>query len=115
MAKNPLNSEIARITEICPHWIEIDVWTYIKAIIFQIREVAVDKIVAQSKIKTMCLDINTALDIISDITDAGQVWEAHKFIADLIDFYIVESVRLEYYEIATNLKLMQDFLCIKVF
>ena len=117
MKKNTLSllSLIKEQMKVRPHYIEDNVWIFIKDILdTEIKKLLTDTILNDSQLTNIIKGINRKLDAVAEITDDTQLYEADTYITETLDWYLAKSVALEYYREAANLNKIIDMMCIKL-
>ncbi len=112
--KIKLNNEIGELSKVRPYFIEELPWVCVKAIILEIRKLAIEEFLTPSQIKSHCQYVEKTLNTISDMTDAEHLYTIHCYICDLIDWYITVSTNEEEYEMSANLTNLQSLMCVKI-
>lgn len=114
MAKNKKNILTQSITEdqkVKPHFFLTETWKYIKGIIDEIKYLLCNKFFKYEEVKTIEDFIEIYLnDIASTAEDVYQLYESHRYVEELIEYYIEMGLNYEEFESVANLKILQEIL-----
>jgi hypothetical protein len=110
-----IKEEIKEIANHQPHYMEKCTWEEVKNIIKIILGISNRKFVKDLDIQWCVYCIQNTLNRIADIATGDNLYEATKFVHDLLGFYIEKGTVLEEYEIVSNFQKVKKELKIMIF